>query len=217
MLLLKKQAQLGMLTDEDLQKEANDSYAAAKAELKRLEARKHDTTQIAQEDTERRTYRQLMRDVGDRWEETVMPEEYLRLIYLYVKSVVIGFLSPRFFTISINWRDPKWQKDEATCYKYGNPSVVWTEEEEATLRVLYPDATRLDLLQALPRRTFLAICLHAEEMGLSRNYHASEEGVPYRTCLLDWEVMEEYGLEEEELRREKRVKIVTWVADLIHN
>src|SRR5258708_20979552 len=105
---LEKQASLGSFTDEDLLKKANESYTAAKAELNRLEARKQNTTQIASEDEERRTYRVLMQDVGEAWDDIVMPEEYPRLIYLFVESVVIEFLSPRFFTLTIKCRDPTW-------------------------------------------------------------------------------------------------------------
>src|SRR5579859_6246626 len=57
---LEKQASTGQLTDEDLARAANESYKTAKAELQRLEARQKDTTSIAQEDEERRTYKQLM-------------------------------------------------------------------------------------------------------------------------------------------------------------
>ncbi len=205
---LKKQAKLGLLTDEDLQREANEGFAAAKAELERLEARRQDTTSIAQEDEERRTYKQFMREVGEAWEEIIMPDELPRLIYLFVKQVTLDFLSPRFFTLTITWRDPKWEQDEFTCYRYNNPSCTWTEVEEEALRVLYPVATRYDLLQAFPKRTYLGICYHAEKLGIKRIYHAEEVDVPYRTCWLDWKLMQAYGLEERELRREKKVKIV---------
>jgi DNA invertase Pin-like site-specific DNA recombinase len=211
---LKKQAQTGQLIEEDLAKEANESYKTAKAELARLEARKQDTTSIAQEDEERRTYKQVMREVGEAWEEIIMPDEFPRLMYLYIKQVTLDFLSPRFFTLTITWRDQKWEQDEFTCYRYSNPSCTWTEAEEATLRELYPGATRYDLLHAFPRRTYLAICEHAGTLGIKRVYHAEEVDVPYRTCWLDWQLMQEYGLEEEELRREKCVKIAARASPL---
>jgi hypothetical protein len=201
---LEKQVSLGQLTDEDLQKKANDSYKAAKAELKRLEERKHNTTQIASEDEERRTYKTLMQDVGNAWNDIVMPEEHPRLIYLFIESVVIEFLSPRFFTLTIKWRDPAWPQDKATGYRYASPSLKWTQAEEEQLASLYSDATRFDLLKALPRRSFIAIATYAEEKGMRRNYHAEEAEVPWFTCWLDWQLMQEYGLEERQLLEEEK-------------
>ena len=198
-----EQVKSGKFTDPDLAQAANDSYIAAKAELERLEVRKQDITQIASEDEERRTYKALMQDVGNAWNDIVMPEEYPRLIYLFIESVVIEFLSPRFFTLTIKWRDSEWPQDKATCYRSASPSLTWTQAEEEQLASLYSDATRFDLLKALPRRSFIAIATYAEEKGMRRNYHSEEAGVPWFTCWLDWQLMQEYGLEEVQLRKEE--------------
>jgi len=211
---LKKQAKLGLLTDEDLQQAANESMVGAKAELERLETRKRDTTQIAQEDEERRTYKKLMQDVGDAWNEIVMPEEHPRLVYLFIKRVTLNHLSPRFFTVTIVWRDPSWDIDQVTCYKYGNPSLKWKAEEEAILREHYAKAPRKELLEMLPRRTYVAIRSRGEYRGLSRLEYMSvaEPDLPHRTCWQDWQLMQEYGLTEEQLRSEEGVKIVSWAS-----
>ncbi|MFL5698133.1 MAG: recombinase family protein [Ktedonobacteraceae bacterium] len=210
---LKNQAKLGLLTDEDLQKAASESMAAAKAEHERLERRKKDTTQIAREDEERRSYKQLMRDVGDAWDEIVMPEEHPRLVYLFIRRVTLKHLSPRFFTITIVWRDPEWDIDQVVCYKYGNPSLKWNAEEDAILREHFTQAARRELLQMLPRRTYTAIRARGVNLGLSRLEFmgVAEPDVPHRTCWQDWQLMQEYGLTEKQLRSEEGVKIVSWV------
>jgi len=211
---LKKQAKLGFLTDEDLQKEANESMVAAKAELERLEIRRRDTTSIAQEDEERRSYKQLMHDVGDAWDEIVMPEEHPRLVYLFIKQVTLKHLSPRFFTVTIVWRDPTWDIDQVVCYKYGNPSLTWKPEEDAILRQHYAHASRKELLQMLPTRTYMAIRSRGENLGLSRLEFMSvpEPDIPHRTSWQDWQLMQEYGVTEEQLRSKEGVKVVSWAG-----
>jgi hypothetical protein len=50
---IKAQVESGQLTDPELAEAANNSYIAAKQDLQRLEQRKGETTQIANEDRER--------------------------------------------------------------------------------------------------------------------------------------------------------------------
>ncbi len=152
-----------------------------------------------------------MRDIGDAWDEIVMPEEYPHLMYLFVKSVTLNHLSPRFFILTIEWRDPAWDIDKALCYKNGNPSLDWIEEEEEILRQHYTRATRKELLQLLPRRTYCGIVRHAECIGAGhREVMTPEPDVPRRTSWQDWQLMQELGLSEEALRSEEGVKMVSW-------
>jgi hypothetical protein len=155
-----------------------------------------------------------MLDVGDVWDEIVMPEEHPRLVYLFIKRVTLKHLSPRFFTVTIIWRDPAWDIDQVVCYKYGNPSHKWLEEEDAILRQHYTQAPRTELLQMLPRRTYTAIRSRGENLGLSRLDFISvpEPDVPHRTSWQDWQLMQEYGLTEGQLRSEEGVKIISWLC-----
>ena len=66
----------------------------------------------------------------------------------------------------------------------------------------------------LPRRTYVAIRSRGEYRGLSRLEYMSvaEPDLPHRTCWQDWQLMQEYGLTEEQLRSEEGVKIVSWAS-----
>lgn len=230
---LEKQTSLGLLTDEDLQKKANDSYKAAKNELKRLEERKQNENQIASEDEERRTYRALMQDVGDAWDDIVMPEEHPRLVHLFIKSVTLAMVSPSFFSATIEWIDPSWGKDSGFFYKGTYSNHQWTEEEVAILEEFYPTAPQEVLAELLPRRSRLAMNdyyrtrglpnprLARKEEGIQARVEArkaNKEGIrarkervmPYNVCLEDWKIMQGYHITKEDMDNWDGVKLIKW-------
>ena len=208
---LEKQAELGLLTDEDLQKKANESYKAAKAELERLDAKSKETTLIALEDEERRTYKQLMQEVGEAWEEIIMPEEFPRLVYLFITSVTLEQLSPLFFLLHLQWRDPTWGIDCGLCYKGGQSGVEWSAEEVTILSQHFETTPRSKLMELLPRRGYQAMKSYVKDHQLGINRHVPPEPhAPHLVCLEDWKIMQEHGILEEELRSERSVKIITW-------
>ncbi len=209
---LENQASQGKLTDPDLAQKANDSYAASKRELARLEAKRQEEEQVTREDQERRNYKQLMQDVGDAWDEVVLPEEHPRLVYLFIKSVTLEYLSPQFFSLIIQWRDPMWEIDQAVCYRTNKASVDWTAQEKAVLQEQYPDAPWKTLIEALPRRSFVAIKDQAtRELGL-QSYQPKvwDVAMPKNICWEDWHFMQQYGISAEQMRSEGGVKIVAW-------
>ncbi len=207
-----EQIKSGKFTDPDLAEAANASYIAAKLELQRLEKRKGETTQIANEDEERRTYKTLMRDVEDAWDEIVKPEEHPRLVYLFVKSVTLDLISPGFFTTTIEWKDPAWGIDCDVCYKGTSTNLQWTDEEKAVLKEHWLSATRKELLELLPRRsypamrTFVRDNITTEETPLRAR--VVEKDTPYFVCLQDWHIMQQYGITEAEVRQWGNVKLV---------
>jgi DNA invertase Pin-like site-specific DNA recombinase len=200
----------GKLTDPDLADAANTSYQVAKAELKRLEERKGATKQIASEDEERRSYNQLMREVGECWEEIVMPEEYPRVVYLFIKSVTLAIVAPMFFSVTIEWRDPSWSTDCGLCYKGSFSTHKWTEEEIACLMKYYRTATRDELSELLPRRTYRAMRLYMKGKGIDTP--AQKGRVPSQFCLEDWKVIQQYNITEAEFAKWKGVKLIQWAS-----
>jgi DNA invertase Pin-like site-specific DNA recombinase len=212
-----EQIKSGKFTDPDLAEAANNSYIAAKQELNRLEKRKSETSQIANEDEERRNYKTLMREVEDAWEEVVMPEEHPRLVYLFIKSATLQLVSPNFFSITIEWKDPAWGVDTGLCYKGTAANVEWTEEEKTILKDNWLSATRKELLELLPRRNFQAMYKYIHdngaEMGITtQRQNQREERVPYYACLKDLQVMQEYGITQAEFRKWRGTKLVTWYS-----
>jgi hypothetical protein len=208
------QVRSGKLTEPDLLDAANQSYQRAKEELERLESRKGQTTLIAHEDEERRSYTQLMQEVGEAWEEVVMPEDYPRMAYLFIKSVTVEIMSPTFFSLEIAWQDPGWEIDKGVCFKGERKQAEWTAEEVAILLERFQTAPRKELTERLPRRSYIAMRSYFKDHGMkipSRPGRKREDGVPYHVCLEDWKVMQAYGITEGDWATWGGVNLVTWV------
>jgi len=207
---IEKQTELGELTDSDLQKKANATYRGLKEDLVRLRARLAEVTANKTHAQKRRSYKQLMREAGDAWEDVVLPEEIPLMIDTFVKKVVLAPLSPHFYTMSIHWYDPEWGIDEGVCYRDGNASIRWTNEEDAILRQHYATALREELLKLLPTRNTLAMVTRAQKFNLVREMRYLEPDVPTAFCLQDWQIMQQYELTEEQLTCEKGGKSIKW-------
>lgn len=206
-----EQVRLGKFTEPDLADAANESYQKAKEELERLEERKKQTALIAHEDQDRRSYKQLMKDVGEAWEEVVVPDDYPRMVYLFIKSVTLEILSPTYFSLEIKWHDPGWGIDTGVCHRGTYASPYWTEEEVAILIKHYATASRKELTELLPRRNFISIRCYLDDHGINIPHkRRREEGVPYYTCLEDWKVMQQYGITEDKRANCRSVILVTW-------
>jgi Resolvase, N terminal domain len=208
---IKAQIRSGKLTDPDLLEEANESFATAKEELQRLENRRGTASQIAHEDEERRSYKKLMQDVGEAWEEIVFPEEHPRLVYLFIKSVTLDIVSPNFFSVTVEWRDSSWSIDSGLCCKGSFASLAWTKEEIEILSKHYPTVTRKELTELLPRRSYQAMRGYFSGRGIKiQRPVRKEEGIPYHVCLEDWKVMQQYGITEDKRATWRSVVLVTW-------
>jgi len=233
---IKNQIKSGKLTDPELLEAANESYNAAKEELKRLEERKQASQQIAQEDDERRTFKALIRDVDHAWNEIVFPEEYPRLVRLFIKSVTLTMVAPSFFKATIEWADPTWESDTGLFYKGTYSNHQWTDEEIAILDEHYPTAPQEVLAELLPRRSRLAMYDYYKTRGLENPRAAlrKEEGIrarmlarrenkaglparkervmPYNVCLEDWLIMQENRITKEDMNSWKSVKLIWWYS-----
>ncbi|MBX5449698.1 MAG: recombinase family protein [Thermogemmatispora sp.] len=213
-----EQIKSGRLTNPDLAQAANESYTAAQQELKRLEQRKTETTRIAQEDEERRTYRDLMREVDEAWEEIVLPEEYPRLVYMFVRSVTLGRVSPSFCSVRIEWKDPTWEADEGLIFKGPSASPKWEPEEIAILEKYYPTASWEELAELLPRRSRQAMFDYYQHRKIENPRRAlglpllrnDPNGMPYNICLEDWKVMKAYGISVEAWKKFEGATLIRW-------
>ena len=53
----------------------------------------------------------------------------------------------------------------------------WSDKDKATLRALYPDASKEEILKAIPNRSWRAICETAYYYGLHRSYAVKGEAI----------------------------------------
>jgi hypothetical protein len=76
---------------------------------------------------------------------------------------------------------------------------MWTDREERLLRRNYRNASRSELLEKLPYRTWQAIASHANTLNLERlNRWNDAKDIPRWLSLTDLHMMETYGLTLEE-------------------
>lgn len=197
--------------ERELVREIKRAYKGHKAELSRLLSRQQEVASSFTQTEVRRTYKQLMQEAGDAWEEVVTPEELPLMIDAFVKKVVLTSLSPRFYKISIHWFDPEWGIDERVVFKGGNPSLHWTKAEDAILTAYYPDSPRAELMRLLPARSYTAMKGRASTIRIRRRVVDKGE-VVHTFCLNDLEIMAEYNLTEEQLRQGEGANLLTWSA-----
>lgn len=203
---IEKQAEAGELTDADLQKKANETYTRLKEDLVRLRERQREVSTNKTQAQRRRSYKQMMQEAGECWDEVILPEEISLMIDTFVDKVVVAPLSPRFYTMSVHWNDPEWGVDEALCFRSGNPSLRWSTQEKELLKQLYPRASREELLQAIPARSFNAMRHTAHVAGLQRLVYEGS-AIPPSLSWQDFQFMEEHSLTEEQLRARKEGKV----------
>lgn len=192
------------------------SYKQHLRELERLNVRKNNAILAVARGERRLGFQQLMKEVGNQWEEVALPEEYPIMIDLFVKEVILENLTPRFFRVAIKWFNPNWGESEAICFRNGSPSIHWTPEEDAILREHYPTTPRSQLLPMLPTHSFRAILVRVQRLpGVgARVKKFVEEGIPYEVCWEDWQLMQQYGLTEKDAPIISDVKVVKWSDDI---
>jgi hypothetical protein len=199
----------------ELVAEVKRSYREQKLEVSRLEAQYEKFVTTGTDVQKRRSFKKLMRDAGEAWEEVVTQEDIIELVDLFVQKVVLEWLSPQFYRLTIFWKDDEWETDTAVCFKGGCPSPNWSKEEEAIIREHYPTASGKELMQMLPHRTLAAMKDKAHTMGI-RRIGKKKEGKIWDFCLLDLQQMELYGLNHHDYHWKEGSRLVTaW--DIVEN
>jgi hypothetical protein len=143
-----KKEQKGEEDDEEkeLVRTVKKAYREHKLELARLENEYDRLITTGSEVEKRRSFKKLMRDAGEAWEEVVTQEDIRELIDLFVAKVALAWISPQFFELTIYWKDDEWETDHAVCFKGGCPSPHWSQEEEDIIKAYYPNLLRRGIL-----------------------------------------------------------------------
>ncbi|HYL42858.1 MAG TPA: recombinase family protein [Ktedonobacteraceae bacterium] len=110
-------------------------------------------------------------------------EKQRRFVKLLVTSVNIKAESSHFIRVDIHLRPPFNYSLYGYMYRVHGTRPAWTEEEIETLTRLYPHADRVEVLQALPSRSWENIIKQACAMRLkrytSRNTSDMHTGLTY--------------------------------------
>ena len=190
----KKCTQEEIEAEEELVSEVRKAYKEHKLELHRLET-EYDKLITTGTDTEkRRSFKKLMRDAGEAWEEVVTQEDIIELVDLFVMKVTLEWVSPQFFTLTIYWKDDEWETDRAVCFKGGFPAPMWSRKEKDILKEHYATASDKELMNLLPLRNLSGMRRRAKRMGIQRRWKKYEVKI-WDFCLRDLEQIEQYHLD----------------------
>jgi len=188
--------------------EINKAYREHKLELARFENEYDRLVTTGSDVQKRRSFKRMMRDAGEAWEEVVTQEDIIELVDLFVRKVTLEWISPQFFVLTIYWKDDEWETDQADCFKGACPSPHWSEEEKAILREYYPTTSGKELMRLLPLRTLESMKSQAGYMGIRREVKKKEGNVRI-FCLRDLEQMDLYNLEPEDFHWKEGAKVVS--------
>jgi len=115
-----------------------------------------------------------------------------RFIRLVIREVSVSIPAPHFIRILIDWRQPI-RSELGLIFKRGGSSPLWSEEENALIRSLYPRTDRETVLRNLSTRSWNSIKLQAEKLGIERYNLASRFPLHHALSIADMEFMEQTG------------------------
>jgi hypothetical protein len=194
--------------EEDLVTEITRAYKGHKLELQRLQAEYETLVTTGTDSEKRRSFKKLMRDAGEAWDEVVTQQDIIELVELFVRKVSLEWVSPQFFSLTIYWKDNEWEADRAVCFKGGFPAPMWSEAETAILKEHYATASGQELMNLLPLRTLPAMKRQARKMGIRRRWRKNEAKL-WDFCLRDLEQMKLYQMDIEHFHWGEGAKLVT--------
>jgi DNA invertase Pin-like site-specific DNA recombinase len=173
-------------------------YTAHENDIIRIQAEIKNAELLTTKAQQRRTYKQLIQDVGEYWEEVVKPEEVPVMVENFVDKIEIAVLSARFYKLTVYWSDPVWGIEEAICVRKHHTSRAWTAEEDEILIQHYANMPREELLKRLPDRTWITIIYRAMQFPVSRTLREYPSNCARRICWNDLQLLQKYDLSEEE-------------------
>ncbi len=108
----------------------------------------------------------ILPDLIEEWPNLPF-EKRLRFIGALTHKVVISHPAPIWLRIEIHWKKADWGIDIAYIQRRGF-SATWTEEEDRSVREMFPTEDAAAILEKLPARTWGAIVTHAKILGVRR-------------------------------------------------
>jgi len=157
---------LKKLTIDVVIKETEASMARV---LNRKEELLKEREQITQstEDEALRTLEEELADLEELW--PYKPFELKKsILRLLIKRVVLDQMSTKFYRVMIEWKYRDWGTEQTYLMHQDGGRKEWMEEEIALLLEVYPrEKDRLDIMRALPDRSWRAIGHMASSLGIN--------------------------------------------------
>ena len=210
MIRIKEDIMSGRVKNPDLLEALDKQYTNLGVDLARLREIDKNITNSKGQVQQRQSYKRMMHEADEAWEEIILPEEMQMMIDFFVKKVMLEPLAPHFYKMTVHWYDSEWGVDEALCYRDGNASIQWTDEEDEILRSHYPVTPRKELMAMLPSRNIRSMATRAHKNNIRRAIREQEPDIPTTFCLQDWQIMQEHKLTEAQLNATKGGKAIKW-------
>ena len=114
-------------------------------------------------------------------------EQRQRAFSLLINRIEVEVVSPHWLRLSIDWLDAVCPRIDIAYLWKVTPTRgdILSDEETAILREYWPHASRLEVLQRLPTRTWRGLQRHASVNHLYR-LHSIKEDIPLFACFLDF-------------------------------
>jgi hypothetical protein len=100
-----------------------------------------------------------------------------RFIQLITQEIRLSEASTHFLKLEVVWTGPYGCTDTAYIWREHASGGLYTDEENARLRELYPVADRATILAALPHRSWTGILIQGRRLGLSRDRHCGNSSM----------------------------------------
>lgn len=141
----------------------------------------------------------LLDDAYTVW-PTLTLEKKRRFIRAGTTSISLDVLATGWLQLTIHWSPFLCYDvfDVAYIWQQSGAGKVWTDEENAILKAMYPTADRNDILAALPTRSWTSISAHAYGFGLKRQVQRWSFDLPRVVSVEDQRIMQRYGLDAEQ-------------------
>lgn len=130
----------------------------------------------------------LLEQAMDTWDGLPFENKQI-LVKLCVQSADAIYLSPHILQLTITLLAPLSGAFTGYLFLIRGKKPEYSPQELATIRELYPHADRLDILQALPTRSWAAIVHQAMEMGIERFTRRNSSGIPLEWSVQDVQVL----------------------------
>lgn len=139
---------------------------------------------------------EMLHDLKGNWPD-IPYDHRVSFIKLVTKEVVLDLLSPNIFQLTVRWTAPAWGEVVAIEERSGKlANAHWTPEELNILCALPAKATAEEIMQAVPRRSFISIRDQTYKLGLALPSIRTEQ-IPADLasgCWKDIVVRRAYGL-----------------------
>jgi DNA invertase Pin-like site-specific DNA recombinase len=141
-----------------------------------VKARLTELTPPEEDETTKRTVRiyqsfqEELYTLKDTWHKKTfaLKQDFVNLL---VENVVLTLESPRWTRMDVTWAYPGWKPDTTYIYRARGKSPFWKDEEKDILRSMYPLERPIDILQALPTKSWASIRMAAMVIGVKRIVH----------------------------------------------